>query len=288
MLSSVLTAGRAEDAFEAFFYYGYSRAGKKNETESFTLSLNYKPPSVPWLSASIFTGYVLKTWEDNRSGWDMIYQNRGIGDSSVSLTIDFAEILEPCAVADRRPHFMLSVGTTIPTGAEDDNNSLGLILPSYQMGSGESVPFVSASYTQRFAGGVLSPYLRITESAGMGPNDVGYQRPPSLSWMAGLRVRATEEWSISPFAAISGAHTFSAEKMETTIVDAILGQVRVMSDISDKKTDTISGNVGFIGKPWNWEHTCAGISFIFPLHTSISDKTLEPKWGISAGISFSF
>jgi hypothetical protein len=291
LLSSVLASGCEEDYFDYFLYYGYSKSGKKGTTESIGMNLVFKPPELPWLTASLSTSYVWNTWEDNVSGTDLIYQNRGIADASVSGSIDFTELLDPRSdELDLRPHFLLSVGTTLPTGSENASYAQGRerIPAAYQLGLGEAVPFVSLSYFQNFGDGTFSTIASITDTARMEENSAGYQKPSSLSWLAGAQYSLTETWSTAVFAAIGGSHTFSPERDRMQILDPFLGLISVPFDVPDAKADTITWNIGCTFKPWDEKRWAVGVSFVFPGHTSIKDDSLAMKWAGALGVCYSF
>jgi len=291
MLSSILGSGCDENPFDYFLFYGYSRTKKGDETESVGLNLTYKPPGATWLKANISVSHVWKTWEDNQSGFDLIYQNRGIAYASISGTVDFTELLDPGTdLLDLRPHFLLTVGTTIPIGSENETYVQGQysIPASYQMGFGEAVPFVSLSYYQNLGNSDFAAIALITESGRTKENEVGYQNPSSLSWLAGIQYQLAGTWSTAIFTAIGGTHTFSPARERVTWDDPVLGRISVPVNVPNSKADRITGNIGLTVKPFDERQWGLGLSLVFPLSTNVRDESNEMKWAASFGICCSF
>ncbi|MHC4662269.1 MAG: hypothetical protein ACYS8W_11325 [Planctomycetota bacterium] len=298
MLSSVLTAGCEEDSFEAIFLYSISKSGKTSYSESVSTTLAFRRPNLTWFSASFSLGYVLNTWEDNISGTYLEYQSRGVSDATVSASINLTELVNPAAMLpDNRAHLVLSFGTSIPLGEANESyfQDQARIPGGLQTGTGEPMPYVSIIYSQTFDDAKYGPYIQLTQSARMSENEYGYQKPSGFSWLAGFKYLIWEDWSSYVFAGIGRSRTVSPETEKQLVNDPVLGDISVPMTVPGTPSISTSFNFGAVLKPFKKRHWCAGISFTLPIHSNFHNlanpddaKDMEPKWGISMGITYSF
>lgn len=155
----------------------------------------------PWLSASVYMPYSWNTGRDDQTGRGVDVS--GISDPAFTASFNLLELIRPTMTRTRcpetggpilalkddddvikSPHLVLSAGTSMPVGQDDNRRRWWAYPPQYQPGAGVWSANAGLFYSQGL--GPFTPTAGVTYVYGGGVNSVGYDRPDSLVMSASV------------------------------------------------------------------------------------------------------
>ena len=175
-------------------------------------------------------------------------------------------------------HFMVGVGTTVPTGKYDYKDDWGYYPAEYQLGSGTWDPLASAAVFKRI--GRLQPQFAVMYKFSGGQNDIGYWRSDALYVKADLIYLNQPKKKGAIAAGVSWSHIYQNDRNYNW------GIPGAYEEIAGTKGDTVVGYISY-----GMEVTKGlrpSISLSLPIHQMVDSGLDKFRRSVSLAVNYNF